>query len=138
MDKHLFDLAYELRMLRYEKEDILLNGIKKCSQNYELIENLKNITILPYMWESDRFIERFNEIFIKLLDNINTSIENSNEFGNLLTTFISGINNVYGTAKNNNFFEELKIQREYKKNILEYLEEYTPENVWLLFKIREK
>jgi len=105
--------------------------------------------IRPYMWESERFKEKFTNLFLNLLKNINTEDNSNHSQIKLLKKML--INSTYDLSDYSTFYKTMEdpvdpfgIQKyklakiEYKDMIIKYIKETAPEEIWLLFKLREE
>jgi len=58
-----YDLAFEMAMIRMEKEDIILNALTENVKGHPDHRSMVDVPkIWPYMWESERFTEKFIEL----------------------------------------------------------------------------
>ena len=142
-EKVMEDLAYELKIVRYEKEDKLLEAIESYIADLDEMYRTEPPKIYPYMWESDRFRENFVEFFLKYLETLKSKKKAIINASNIFT-ILNLLPNINTFSYNNGDLDGDSVKEQAKKVqdhfdiILKYLEEYTPEDIWLLFKIREE
>jgi hypothetical protein len=130
------DLAYELKMIRFEKEDKLIKELDEYSYSPENMNTVIPPMILPYMWESERFSENFTDLFLNKLKILDTTISEIEKMGNIFSTIANYTS--YATVNDVNEREMLERYKNSRQYILRYIEDKAPEHIWLLFKLREK
>lgn len=130
------DLAYELKMVRYEKEDKLIKKIEEYLSSPENMNTTIPPTILSYMWESERFSENFTDLFLNKLKILDVAIIEIEKMGSIFSTIANYAS--YATADYVNEREMLERYKNNREYILHYIETEAPEHIWLLFKLREK
>jgi hypothetical protein len=128
-------------------EDILIEEIKEYISNFKNIMQTTPPHINSSMWENEDFVDKFINLFLDLIQTVNNNTNFNSVEKNLLKMIISmnygGLNSFINTTyKNSNglgYIEEFYLKQEkYKRIILEYIKEVAPDNVWLLFKLREE
>lgn len=130
------DLAYESKMIRFEKEDKLIKELDEYSYSPKNMNTVVPPMILPYMWESEQFSENFTELFLNKLRILDTTISEIEKIENIFSTFANYTS--YSTYNYNNEREMLERYKNSREYILRYIENRAPEHIWLLFKLREK